>query len=72
MNATFWSLDTPAGPLLVAPCLHPESDQERPDVPLGGLLCPRHMRTVYYCQDRGELWCDGGPPDYALHEMDLA
>ena len=72
LPATFWSVDTPAGSVLVAPCVHPESNQERLDVPLGGLLCPVHARTIYYCDDRSALWCDGGPPDYAFHELDIA
>lgn len=71
LPATFWSLDTPAGPLLIAPCLHPESNQERPDLPLS-IACPDHGRSVYWCEDQGVLWCDGGPPDYAFHELDIA
>lgn len=67
---TFWSLDTPGGPLMVAPCLHPEANAERPDVPLN-VFCSLHNRTWYWCEDRNEAWCDGGPPDYHWHEGEL-
>jgi len=56
---TFWSMDTPSGPILIAPCCHPESEAERPDVPTG-LVCPDHARSVYLCVDLSMLWCDGG------------
>jgi hypothetical protein len=67
LPATFYSLDTPAGPLLLAPCLHPDSDAEHPDIPLSR-SCELHGRTWYWCLDRAEAWCDGGPrTDYTWH-----
>lgn len=70
-SATFYSLDTPAGSILVAPCLHPDSNAERPDVPLS-LSCDAHNRTVYVCLDFGGLsWCDGGAPEYRWHWLRL-
>jgi hypothetical protein len=68
--ATFWSLDTPGGPILVAPCQHPESVEEHPDIPLSR-LCELHQRTWYWCLDKQEAWCDGGPPEYRWHASDL-
>jgi len=70
LPATFWSLDTPAGPLLLAPCVHPTSNAEHPDIPLS-VTCPRHLRTWYWCLDRAEAWCDGGPPEYEHHAAEL-
>jgi len=66
---TFWSFETPGGPIMVAQCMHPEANGEQPDLPLD-LRCEQHMRTVYYCLERG-LWCDGGPPDYRWHRFDI-
>jgi len=57
--ATFYSFDTPAGPIMVMPCWHPDSNVERPDIPLG-VMCPRHNRTWYWCLDLEMAWCDGG------------
>lgn len=69
---TFYSFDTPVGDLMVAPCLHPESNAERPDVPIG-MQCPEHNRTAYLCLDNSVLWCDGycGDNKYTPHELDL-
>jgi hypothetical protein len=66
----FFSLDTPLGPLMVMECRHPEANAERPDIPLGR-MCREHVRTWYWCLDREEAWCDGGPPDYAYHLGEL-
>jgi hypothetical protein len=67
----FWSVHTPGGGILLAPCLHPESNAEHPDVPLS-ISCDQHQRTIYYCDDRGDLWCDGGPPDYVWHDFEVS
>jgi hypothetical protein len=67
----FWSMDTPGGGILVLECRHPESNGEHPDVPLGSLWCQPHQRSIHYCDDRGELWCDGGPPAYRWHGFEL-
>lgn len=68
---SFYSLDTPAGPILLAPCLHPESNGERPDIPLGR-SCEQHGRTWYWCLDNETAWCDGGPPEYVHHDGTLS
>jgi hypothetical protein len=72
MNATFYSLDTPVGPLMIVPCMHPGSNAERPDIGIGQ-SCPDHARTVYLCLDNDALWCDGGPDaDGVYHPHELA
>lgn len=72
-SSLFWSFDTPGGPVMVAQCMHPESNAERPDVAMGR-TCPDHPRTVYLCLDNSVLWCDGGPGSdglYHAHELEL-
>jgi hypothetical protein len=66
----FWSIQTPGGPILLAECRHPESNGERPDVPLSD-MCQLHTRSISYCADEGILWCDGGPPSYRWHAFDF-
>lgn len=69
---SFYSLDTPLGPLMVVECRHPDANGERPDVPTGQ-QCPDHNRTVYLCLDNDAFWCDGyqGGDEYKPHELGL-
>src|SRR4029434_6018038 len=66
----FWSVDTPGGSILLAQCAHPDSNGEHPDVPLQ-MRCEQHQRTAYYCDDLARIWCDGGPPEYVWHFLEL-
>lgn len=66
--SVFWSVDTPGGPIMLAQCMHPESNGEHPDVPLSR-QCEEHARTLYYCDDQAEVWCDGRPPEYEWHAL---
>ena len=65
-HVQFWSMDTPVGPIMIAPCMHPEAAGERPDIPLSR-QCEVHHRTWYWCLDNEIAWCDGGPPEYEHH-----
>lgn len=67
---TFWSFDTPGGPVMVTACMHPEADGERPDIPLGR-TCEAHNRTWYWCLDLDMAWCDGGSPAFSWHAGQL-
>lgn len=65
-NLNLWEIDL-AGyhTLTVISCVYPDAVDGGYDLPLN--MCSAHARTVYWCLDRHQMWCDGGPPDYEWH-----
>jgi hypothetical protein len=51
-------------------CNYPEGQGDGYDISLG-IMCPDHPRSVYFCVDAMVIWCDGGPPQWEVHTLDL-
>lgn len=59
--------DWPGGELIAHECRYPDAADGGLDLVLP-VQCQEHARSVYWCLNAGILWCDGGPPEWEVHD----
>lgn len=60
--------DVPGHSIIAAECQYPDCVDGGVSLTLNE-WCVDHNRSVYWCLNTGHLWCDGGPPEWAVHRL---